>query len=201
MPAFVADFQPKIDYVLFAHLNVVGDPFAPGGFAPAAFVQSVLRLNQVAFILEQPLDAVVGAAAFFVGRKRHDDVAVRFEAFAFITNEVGDPYGGLRLIVAGAAPIEVAVPLDKLKRIHAPVFAFGFHHVGVCQQQNGFEPAAALVADHQIPLGRNGSAHENGGCGEAGGSQAGGHGFRYRGGRAGRIARFDLDQFFVDVTG
>ena len=78
-------------------------------FAPAAFVQAELGVDQVALVLEQPLDAVVRATALFVGRERDDDVAIGLEAFALVANQVGDPDRRLRFVVADAAAVEVAV--------------------------------------------------------------------------------------------
>ena len=79
-------------------------------FAPAAFVQRKVGIDQVAVIFDQPVDAVVRAAAFFVGGERDDDVAVRLEAFAFVSDQIGDPDGGLRFVVAGAAAVEDSRP-------------------------------------------------------------------------------------------
>ena len=113
------------------------------GFAPAALVQRQFRVDQFAMILEQPIDAVVGAAAFFVGGERHDDVAVGLETLSLVANQVRDPDGRLRLVVAGAASVEEAVLFGELKRIHAPVFALGFDNVGVGEEQERL-PAAPV---------------------------------------------------------
>src|SRR5437870_6857815 len=78
-------------------------------------------------ILQQPFHPIVGAAPFLISRESHDDVSIRLESLLLILNEIGDPNGGLRLIVTGAAAVVEAVLFDELKRIHAPVFALGFY--------------------------------------------------------------------------
>ena len=75
-------------------------PRAGDGLAPSAFVEAQLGVDQVALVLEQPLDAVVRSAALFVGRERDDDVAIGLEPFALVANEVRDPDRRLRLVVA-----------------------------------------------------------------------------------------------------
>ena len=111
-------------------------PLAADGLAPSAFVQAELGVDQLALVLQQPLDAVVRPAAFLVRRERDDDVAIGLEAFALVANQVRDPDRRLRLVVAGAAAVEVAVLLGERERIHAPVFALRFHDVGVREQQD-----------------------------------------------------------------
>ena len=58
--------------------------------------------------LEQPVDAVVGSAAFLVGRKRQDQIAVRLKTLALESQQSGDPDGSLRFVVRGTAPVKVA---------------------------------------------------------------------------------------------
>jgi len=86
MSAFIADLEAEIDDVFFADLNVVGDFLAACFFAPAAFIQTELCIDKLAVILDQPVDAVVRSAAFFIGGEGDDDVTGGLEAFAFITN-------------------------------------------------------------------------------------------------------------------
>ena len=61
--------------------DVVRDSLAsrPISPQPPSFRQK-LGVDQLALVLQQPVDAVVGAAAFFVGGERDDDVAVGLEA-------------------------------------------------------------------------------------------------------------------------
>ncbi len=55
-------------------------------FAPAAFVETKLRVDQIAMIFDEPVDTVERAAAFFVSGERDDEVAVGDEAFLFVLN-------------------------------------------------------------------------------------------------------------------
>src|SRR5271169_579691 len=119
MPALVVDFQAEIDYVFFAHLNVIRNSLATHHLSPTTLIETELRFDQLALVFDQPLNTVVWAASLFVGSKRYDDVPVRPESFAFVADEVGDPDGCLRFVVTGAAAIEIAIFLDELKRIHA----------------------------------------------------------------------------------
>ena len=112
-------------------------------------------------VLDQPLDAVVRAAAFFVGGERHDDVAVRPVSFPLVANQVGDPDGRLGFVVGGATAVEISILFDESKRIHAPVFPLGLDHIGVGQKQNRFEPARAVVPHYQVRLRGNGAADED----------------------------------------
>ena len=109
--ALVAHLEAVVDDVLLAHLDVVRELRAVDRLAPAAFVQANSASIELALVLQQPLDAVVRAAAFLVGGERDDDVAVGLEAFALVANEIRDPDGRLRLVVARAAAVEVAVLL------------------------------------------------------------------------------------------
>src|SRR5450631_306540 len=143
-------------------------------------------------VFQQPVDPAVGAAAFFVGGEGYDDVAIGFEAFLFVADHVGDPDGGLGLVVAGATAVEVAVLLDELERVHVPVFAFGFDDVGVGQEQDGLAGASAVVANDQIALLGNGAAYEDVGVGEACGFEASSGGIGYRRGRTGGVTGLDL---------
>ena len=57
----------EIGVRFFAHLDVVRDLLSGHHYATAALVQAEIGVNQFALVLEQPDDAVVGSAAFFVG--------------------------------------------------------------------------------------------------------------------------------------
>src|SRR4051794_38114423 len=114
VPALVAHLETEIYDVLLAELDVVRDPPAVDHIAPAALVQAKLGVDQVTPILQQPLHAVVWAAALFVGSQRHDDVAIRLETLAPIADQVCDPDRSLRLVVSGTATVELAVLLDEL---------------------------------------------------------------------------------------
>ena len=91
----------------------------------AAFVQAELGVDELAVILDQPLDAVV-VAALLIGGQRENDVALGHEVLLLHAQQVGDEDRGHRLVVGGAAAVEVAVLFDELERIEIgrPVFAF-----------------------------------------------------------------------------
>ena len=134
---------------------------------PAAFIQGQFRVDQVAVVFEQPVDAVVRAAAFFISSERDDDVAVGLESFLLILDKVGDPHRGLGFIVAGAAPVKKAILLDELKWIRAPVFALGFDNVDMCEEKNRLARAGAMITNDKVALFRNGAAGENVGVGKS----------------------------------
>ena len=134
MAAFIADLQPEIDYVLLADLHVIRQSLAIRHLTPAALVEAKLSLDQIAPVLDQPIDAVVRPAAFLIRRERDDDVAVRAKSFLLVADEIRDPQRGLGLVVRGAAAIEEAGAFVKLERIHAPVIPARLHHVGMGQQ-------------------------------------------------------------------
>ena len=133
--AFVVNFEAEIGDVFFADLNVVRDALAGSHLAPAAFVETEVGVNQIAVIFDEPIDAVVRAAAFFIGGDGDNDVAVGLEAFAFVADEIRHPDGGLGFVVGCAAAVEVAVAFGKDERIEAPVFPFGFDDVAMGEQK------------------------------------------------------------------
>ena len=53
--AFVVNLEAEVDDVLFADLNVVRDFLAIERFAPAAFVQRIFGIDQLAMILQEPV--------------------------------------------------------------------------------------------------------------------------------------------------
>ena len=86
--ALVANLKAEVDDVLLADLQVVRDFPACVRFAPSALVQSQLCVNQFAMVLDQPINTVVRTAAFFIGGKRNDDVAIRFETLSLVADRV-----------------------------------------------------------------------------------------------------------------
>src|ERR1700720_1988607 len=112
-------------------------------------------------ILEQPLDAAVGAAAFFVGGEGDDDVAIGLKPFLLVANQISNPQRGLRLVVTGAPAVKITIFFDELKRLHGPVFAFGFDDIGMGEKQDGFAGAGAVIANNEIALLRDGAAEKD----------------------------------------
>ena len=120
--------------------------------------------------------------------------------FALVANQVRDPDRRLRLVVAGAAAVEVAVLLDERERVHAPVFALRFDDVGVREQENGSTPSGAAVANDEIRLGGTRAADEDVRLGESGCLEPPGDGLGDGRRRAGREAGLDLDHLLVDLA-
>src|ERR1041384_7164621 len=150
-------------------------------------------------ILDEPVNAVEGAAAFFIGSKSDDDVAVRNEIFFFVLNKIGNPDGGLGFVVAGTAAVEVAVILGQLKWINGPIFALRFHDIDVGEKE-GFVFTGPVVTNDEVLFFGIGAAEKNIGIGKAGGFQASRGGFRDgrcgAGGEAGR----NFNELLVDVA-
>ena len=166
MAAFVAHFKTEIGVGLLGQSDVIGNTLAIHTLAAAAFVQRVIGLNQFALVLQQPVDAVVRSAAFFVRSQRDNQIAIRFEAFALIPDQIRNPDGRLRFVIGGSASVEVAVLFNELERVHAPVLALRLHDIDVGQQQNRLARAGSVVANHQVVLGVFGAADPDVGIGK-----------------------------------
>jgi hypothetical protein len=192
--------QAKIHDVFFADLQIVGDVLSVDDFAPAAFVETKFRVDQVAMILDEPGNAVEWASPLFVGGEGDDDVAVRNEALFFELDEVGEPDGGLRLVIPGTAAVKVAVFFVELERIHAPVFALGFDDVYVREEKKRLAFAGAVIVNDDIFFLGTGAAEEDIGIGKASGSEASCSGFGHGSGRTGSEAGLNFDELFVDVV-
>src|SRR5215472_17315048 len=148
---------------------------------------------------EEPVHTIEGPAALFIGGERDDDVAIGREPFFFVLNQVGEPDGGLGFVVAGATAVEIAVTLDELEWIHAPVFALGFYDVGMGEQEDGLQLAGSAITDDEIGFARNRTAEKDVGVGESGGFEARGSGFGDGSRGAGGEAGLDFDESLVDV--
>jgi hypothetical protein len=120
-------------------------------------------------IFDEPLDAAVRTAAFFIGCERDDDVAVGLKPFLLIANQVGNPQGGLCLVVTRAPAVKITLLLGELKRLQGPVFALGFNDIGMREKQDGFAGASAVIADDQIAFLRDRAAEKDIGIRKAGG--------------------------------
>ena len=78
--AFIANFPAQIHELLLGESDIVLDALAVHQHAARAFVERELGLDQVAMFLQQPIDAVVGTAAFLVGGERENQVAVGLDS-------------------------------------------------------------------------------------------------------------------------
>jgi len=67
-----------------------------------------------------------------------------------ILNQIGDPNGGLCFIVCGASTVIKAVLFDELKRVHAPIFALGFHLIYMGKEKKWFGTACAVIPGYQV---------------------------------------------------
>src|SRR5580693_958670 len=143
MAALIGHREGVVDDILLAHLQVVGDLLPVLLFAPSTLVEREVSVNQVAVILDKPVHAVVWAAALLISSERYDDVAVGFETLPLHPDQGCDPDRSLRLIVTGAAAIEITILLVEDERVYGPVLALSLDHVGVGQkQQRPLRPGA-----------------------------------------------------------
>src|SRR5450631_810377 len=97
---------------LFAGLDAVPDRLAVFQSDAAALVQCKFGIDQVAMVLEQPLDPeTVAVENFLIGLERDDDIAFGLVTFLLVTNEIGDKGRRHVFVIAAAARIVIAVLL------------------------------------------------------------------------------------------
>ena len=151
-------------------------------------------------ILEQPVDAV-GLAVFFIGRQRQDDVAIWNVAFLSHADEVGYRDGIAVLHVLRAATVEVAVLLDELERIGAPILALRLNDVQMSDNQNGFQfrPCRAAISRHHVALAIIRTQHNHVRLRKSCIEQPLRHGLRRHGGAADRIGGVDFNELLENV--
>ena len=154
-------------------------------------------------VLQQPLDAVVVAAAFFAGRQRYNKIPVRLIPFLLEAHERGDEDRVAILDIHRAAAVEEAVLLGEGEGIERPVLAPRLDDVEMREQDDrllraGFRTAQA--GDEVVVLRIRGTDHLNIGGGKATVNQPVGD--RLRGDRraAARPGRVDVDELFEDVA-
>src|SRR3954469_6867392 len=117
MAALVPYFQKEADRDLFRGLNAVADRLAVLQADAAAFVERELGVDQIAMVLQQPLDAeFVTIEDFLVGLKRQDDIAVGLVTLLLVADHVGDEGRRHEFVVASTASVVIAVFLDQLER-------------------------------------------------------------------------------------
>ncbi len=182
--AGIGYLQLKIGVELFGGVHRDDHGLAVAGVDAAAIgIENVLGVDQIAMILQQPIDAI-GFAAFFVGGEREDDVAIRPVIFLLEANQRGDEDGVAAFHVLRAAAVEVAVLLDEFEGVDGPVFAAGFDHVQVPDEEDGLLRAGAAKARDHVAFALVGAEHVHVGGGEARVAQALGHRFGGHGGAA-----------------
>ena len=202
MAAGVGDGELVVGVELLAGVDGEDGGFAVVQLHAAAVgVEDEFGVDQVAVVLDQPVDAV-RLAALFIGGEREDDVAVRTEAFALQAEEGLDQDGVGLLHVLGAAAVEVAVFLgDELEGIGGPVVAARFDDVEMADEQDGLLAACAVVAHDEVLLAVVGAEQLHVRGGKAGVEETLLHGFGRGGDAADRVGGVDLDELAEDIDG
>ena len=154
-------------------------------------------------VLDQPTHAVT-AATLFIGGQRDDDVAVGLKVLLLELNQVGDENRRHRLVVGGAARIEVAVTFDELERIEVgrPIGLERLDDVEVREEEERLRcvgPALAAVADDEVVLVGLDPAHEDVLLREPGVAKPLGHCVGCDGRAAPDVHRVVLEEFLVDL--
>ena len=158
-PVFGLQAEAKID--LLTRLQFVDPVLAVFDLtAPSIGVETVLSVDQVAVILQEPRDAV-RVASFFVGRQGDNQVSIRREAFPFEPDEIGDQQCVARFDIVRAASIKISVPLDELEGIKRPILRPRFNHIEMGQQKDWFSCPSAAQAGDEISLPRIWAEHLN----------------------------------------
>ena len=159
----------------------------------AIVVEHEFGVDELAMVLQQPVDAV-RAAALLVRGEREDDVAIGAEAFLLHADEGRHHDGVAVLHILRAAPVEVAVLFDELERIGRPVLAPRLHHVEVPDQQYRLVLTRTAKPHHHVFLA--GVRPENGDVAvrKTGGPQPLCHRFRGRRDVTDGVGGVDLDE-------
>ena len=130
---------------LLAGLDAIPDRLAILQPDPAALVEREFGIDQVAVVLEQPLDAeAIAVEDFLVGLERDDDVAIGLVALVPVANEIGDKGSRHIFVVRAAARIEVAVVLGELERFDRPVVADSRNDIEMRNQEDRLARPAAV---------------------------------------------------------
>ena len=114
-------------------------------------IDAILGVDQVAFVLEQPVDAVV-RPALLARRQSENHVAVGYNFLGFEAQQRRDEHRRAALLVLRASTIEVAVLLRKHERIVGPIRALRLDDVEMRQQQHRLVCARSSIAHDQIAI-------------------------------------------------
>src|SRR5205807_4199789 len=140
----------KIYIVLLAALDSHQETLAGLALKAAGIgVETVLGIYQVVVVLGQPVGPVI-LAAFFIGSQGQYQVSRGRPAFLFQADEIGYKNCVAVFDVHGATPIEVAINLIELERVHGPVLAQRLDHIQVADEQNGLALAASPETNYKI---------------------------------------------------
>src|SRR5215471_6278161 len=202
MAAFIGYTKRIREGDLLAGLNAVADRLAALDADATAFVEGEFGFDQVAMVLQQPLNPQgIAVEDFLVGFQRQNDIAVRPIALLLVTDEVGHESCYHVFVVARAAAVEVAVLFGEPEGVERPVLAFRFDHVEMGEQQDWLARSGAAQPCYQVALARRRLEHLHVGIRETCRTQP----RRYGIGGAPRIAGLgdgvDLHEFPVDVDG
>ena len=145
MAARISRSELKVGIQFLSRVHNDVERFAMlSGHAAAIGIEHKVAVDQVAMILQQPINAV-RCAAFFVCRKGENDVAIGLKPSLLQADESGHRNGVAVFHVLRASSIEIAVLLDKLKRIRGPVLTAGFDDI---QMSNGQDRLGHLRRFH-----------------------------------------------------
>src|SRR5262245_53410559 len=198
--ARIARLDAEILVHLLARLHLVDQVLAFAHLTRSAFVQRELRVDELAAVLDQPVDAVE-AAAFFVRREGENEIAVRSKALLLQANQIRRDDRRHRFVVARAAAVEESVLLEEDERIERPVLAPRLDDVEVREEEEWLARAGPAIARDQIVLARIGAREHHVRRGESGGLQPRGHGLGGLGDAAGRrVGRVDLDELLENLA-
>ncbi len=156
-------------------------------------INGELGVDQVAVVLDEPLDAVV-LAALFVGRQRENQIALRLIALLLQAQKGRHQRGVAILHVLCAASVEVAVLFAENERVERPVGRLRFDHIEMPDEQNRPSGARSVIAHHQQALARRRNQHLYVVRRETGIAKPRRHRFGCLGVVAHRIRCVDLDQ-------
>src|SRR5258706_15530348 len=92
--------------------------------------------------LQKPIHSVKGSTLFIRG-ERQNDIALGHVTLPLKANQSSDQHGIVDLHVLSAAAIEVAILLNELERIGAPVARQRLDDIQMSNNQNRLESASA----------------------------------------------------------
>ena len=138
--AGVGHFEREILIEFLAGLHAVEDVLAGLGIEPAAsaFIEREGGVDEVAMVLHHVSGADKLAVGFLAAVEHHLDGAGGAVAFLLVADHRVREDRGHRLVVAGAARVEIAAVFGEDEGVAHPVFALGLHHVDVRHQHDGF---------------------------------------------------------------
>ncbi len=199
--AAIGDCDLVVGVDLFGGLDFGDDrPPVLQLYAAGVGINYVGCIHQIAMLADEPVSAVE-LAAFFVGRERQDQVALRLISLAMQAQESLHQRGVGVLHVLRATAVEIAVLLDELKRVGGPIGAQSLDHVYVAKKKDGLfcRRSGSAEADYEILLALIGPEQANVLGRETSVEEAPLHG-RGRGGDIAlrRVSGVDLDEFFED---